>query len=326
MERMRAGLLAVAALGLLVAPALAEAQATAPRRVGVLRASAAAPGVNVEPWLAELGYREGDNLRFERRFAAGRDDRLPELAADLSRRKVDVILAVGLPAIRAAKQATRTIPVVMIAEGDPVKAGLVASLSRPGGNLTGVTVLGPELSAKRLELLREVVPGLRRVAVLWNPADPEKAEEWTATEAAARVLGVELQSLSVRVRADLEAAFEAAVKGRSDAMVVLADALLVSQARTVGALARAQRLAAVFPTSYFVEPAQGGLIAYGPNLVDLSRRAAAFVDRILKGARPADLPVEQPTRLELIVNLGTAKALGLTLPPSVLVRADRTIE
>jgi putative ABC transport system substrate-binding protein len=321
---MRAGLLAVIALGVLVG--LAEAQPAKPRRVGVLMASAAATGVAVEPWLVELGYREGDDLAFEKRFAAGRDDRLPELAADLARRKVDVILAVGLPAIHAAKQATRTIPIVMIVEGDPVKAGLVASLARPGGNLTGVTVLGPELSAKRLELLKEVVPGLRRAAVLWNPANPEKAEEWKATEAAARVLGVELQSLQVRTRADLDAAFEAAVKARSDAVVVLADALIVSQAGTVAALARAKRLPAVFPSSYFVEPGQGGLASYGPNRVELSRRAAAYVDRILKGAKPADLPVEQPTRLELAINLGTARALGLTLPPSVLVRADRTIE
>jgi putative ABC transport system substrate-binding protein len=214
----------------------------------------------------------------------------------------------------------------MIAEGDPVKADLVASLARPGGNVTGVTVLVPELSAKRLELLKDAVPGLRRAAVLWNPDDVEKQAEWKETEAAARRLDVELQSLPVRARGDLEPAFEAAVKARSQAVTVLADALIVGQARAVVALARAKRLPAIFPTSYFVEPGQGGLIAYGPNLVDLSRRAAAYVDRILKGAKPADLPVEQPTRLELTVNLGTARALGLTIPTPVLLRADRTIE
>lgn len=320
------GLLAVTALGMLVAPVLVHAQPAKLKRVGVLVSSASVPGIVVDPWLAELGYRDGDDIGFENRFAAGRDDRLPELAADLVRRKVDVILAVGLPAIRAAKEATRTIPIVMIAQGDPVRAGLVASIARPGGNVTGVTVLVSELSAKRLEILKEAVPGLKRVAVLWNPADPEKEEEWRETEAAARILGVALHSLPVRKRADLDAAFDAAAKARSDALLVLADALIVGQARSVAALARKKRLPAMYPASYFVDPAQGGLISYSPNFVELSRRAAAYVDRILKGAKPADLPVEQPTRLELVINLGAAKALGLTLPPSVLVRADRTID
>jgi putative ABC transport system substrate-binding protein len=323
---MRAGLVITGILAILVAALDAVAQPAPPRRVGVLVGSTSSPGVLVDPWLAELGYRDGEHVRFERRAAAGRDDRLPDLAADLVRRKMDVIVAIGLPAIRAARKATATIPIVMIAEGDPVQAGLVASIARPGGNVTGVTVLAPELSAKRLELLKEVVPGLRRAAVLWNPDDAEKQAEWKETEVAARRLAVELQSLPVRARADIEPAFEAAAKARSDGMIVLADALVVGQSRAIAALARAKRLPVVFPTSYFVDPGQGGLIAYGPNLIDLSRRAAAYVDRILKGAKPADLPVEQPTRLELTVNLATARALGLTLPPPVLLRADRTIE
>lgn len=326
LRALRSSLVAVSVLGVLTLPGLADVQAAKPWRVGVLLASTAAPDIVVGPWLEELGYRDGENIAFERRFAAGRDDRLPELAADLTRRKVDVILAVGLPAIRAAKQATRTIPIVMLVEGDPVKAGLVASVARPGGNLTGVTVLAPELSAKRLELLKEIVPGLRRAAVLWNPADPDKAEEWKETEAAARALKVELHPLPVRARADLDAAFESAVKAGTEGVVVLADALIVSQAGTIAALARAKRLPAVFPSSYFVEPGQGGLAAYGPNRVELSRRGAAYIDRILKGAKPADLPVEQPTRLELAINLATAKALGLRLPPSVMARTDRAID
>lgn len=325
MKLTRRSLLAVTALGMLVSPVVARAQPAKLKSMGVLVGSASAPGTSVEPWLAELGYREGDDIAFENRFAAGRDDRLPELAADLVRRKVDVILAMGLPAVRAAKQATRTIPIVMIVESDPVKMGLVASIARPGG-VTGVTALVPELSGKRLEILKEAVPGLKKVAVLWNPDDPEKGEEWKETEAAARILSVALQSAPVRKRADLETAFDAAAKARSDAVLVLADALIVGQARSLAALARNKRLPAMYLASYFVDPGQGGFISYGPNFVELSRRAAAHVDRILKGAKPAELPVEQPTRLELVINLRAAKALGLTLPPSVLVRADRMID
>jgi len=320
------GLLAITVFGARSAAVLAQPRAEKPKRIGVIVASASASGIAVAPWLAELGYRDGENIQFESRYAAGRDERLPELAADLVQRRVDVIVASGLPAIRAAKEATRTIPIVMIAEGDPVKAGFVASIARPGGNLTGVTLLVPELSAKRLEILKTMVPGLKRVAVLWNPANPDKEEEWRATEAAARILEIELQSVPVRKREDLEGAFDAAVKAQANAMLVLSDALVVGQARSVTGLAQEKRLPAMYPSGYFTDPAQSGLASYGPNFVDVSRRAAAFVDRILKGAKTAELPVEQPTRIELVINLRAAKSIGLRLPPFVLVRADRVIE
>ena len=320
------GLLAITVFGARSTGVLAQARTENPKRVGVIVASASASGIAFAPWLAELGYRDGENIQFESRYAAGRDERLPELAADLVRRGVDVIVASGLPAIRAARQATQTIPIVMISESDPVKAGFVASIARPGGNLTGVTLLVPELSAKRLEVLKTMVPGMRRVAVLWNPADPDKEEEWRATEAAARSLEIELQPVPVRKREELDGAFDAAIKGRANAMLVLSDALVLGQARSVTALAQEKRLPAMYPSGYFTDPAQSGLASYGPNLVELSRRAAAFVDRILKGAKPAELAIEQPTRIELVINLRAAKAIGLRLPPAVLVRAERVIE
>ncbi|HLE65576.1 MAG TPA: ABC transporter substrate-binding protein [Burkholderiales bacterium] len=321
-----AGFLPVTAIGVCGTAVLAQLGAEKPKRVGVIVSSASASGIAVAPWLAELGYRDGENIQFESRFAAGRDERLPEFAADLVRRGVDVIVASGLPAIRAAREATRTIPIVMIAEGDPVKAGFVASVARPGGNLTGVTLLVPELSAKRLEILKAMVPGLKRVAVLWNPADPDKEEEWRAIEAAARTLEIELQPVPARKREELDGAFGAAIKGRANAMLVLSDALVLGQARSVTALAQEKRLPAMYPSGYFTDPAQSGLASYGPNLVELSRRAATFVDRILKGAKPAELAIEQPTRIELVINMRAAKAIGLRLPPAVLVRAERVIE
>ncbi|MGH7320767.1 MAG: ABC transporter substrate-binding protein [Candidatus Rokuibacteriota bacterium] len=302
---------------------MAAAQTPRPHRVGFLHSSLAL-GVSVQSWLGELGYVEGENLTSVSR--AGQDERLPELARELVRSGVSVIVAIGTPAIRAAGQATSRTPIVMVAERDPVRAGLVASLARPGGNVTGITVLVPELSAKRLEMLREAVPALRRAAVLWNPAGPGKSEEWGETEAAARALGLEFHSAPVRSRADLASAFEAAVKRRSEALLVLADALILGQAKTVADLAAKHRLPAIYPSRYFVEPGQGGLLSFGPNLLDLSRRAASYVDKLLKGAKPGELPVEQPTAFELVVNARAARALGLTLPPSILVRADNVIE
>jgi putative ABC transport system substrate-binding protein len=318
--------LAFIALGAPCASVLAQARPEKPKGVGFLAASAAGSGVSLAPWLAELGYRDGENIRFEYRFPAGRDDRLPALATDLVQRKVDVIVASGLPAIRAAAQATQAIPVVMIAEGDPVKAGFVASLARPGRNVTGISVLASELTAKRLEILKAMDPGLKRVAVLWNPADPDKEEEWRAAETAARVLAIELHPAPVRTREELEGALDEALKAKSNAILVMSGALVFAQARRIAALAQEKRLPAMYPASHYVDPAQGGLVSYGPNLVELSRRAATFVDRILKGAKPAELAVEQPTRIEFAVNVRAAKAQGIVLPPAVLIRADRLFE
>lgn len=329
MSLTKTAIVALATASVLAGSTVVEAQPKKVQRVAFLEATTAGTGVtgsSVRAWLRELGYVEGDNVAYEMRFPAGRDERLPALAVELVRSKVDVIVAAGTPAIRAAKQATRTIPIVMVAEGDPVKAGLVTSLSRPGGNITGVTVLIPELSGKRLELLKEAVSGLKRVGVLWNPADPVKAEEMKETEAAARALNLELHSLEVRRREDLEPAFNAAVKAGSGAILVLMDSVVIAQGKLVADLALKSRLPAIYPGSFFVQPAQGGLISYGPHSVDLSRRVAAYIDRVLKGAKPSDLPVEQPTRFELVVNLRTAKALGLAMPSSILVRADELIE
>ena len=320
------GSLGLVVLGAYSAAAFAQARPEKLRRVGFLAASAAGSGVSLAPWLVELGYRDGENIRFEYRFPAGRDEALAALAADLVQQKVDVIVASGLPAIRAVAQATQAIPIVMIAEGDPVKAGFVASVARPGRNVTGISVLVPELTAKRLEILKAVVPGLKRVAVLWNPADPEKEEEWGAAKAAARMLEIELHAAPVRRREELEGAFDEALKAKSNAMLVMSGALVYSQARRIAALAQEKRLPAMYPASYYVDSAQGGLASYGPNLIELSRRAASFVDRILKGAKPAELAVEQPTLIEFAINVRAAKAQGIALPPAVLVRADRIVE
>ena len=318
--------LAFVALGSHGAFVFAQARPEKLKRVGFLAASGAGSGVNLTPWLAELGYRDGENIRFEFRFPAGRDDQLAALAAALARQNVDVIVASGLPAIRAAALATQTIPVVMIAESDPVKAGLVVSVARPGRNVTGISVLVPELTAKRLEMLKAMVPGLKRVAVVWNPDDPEKEEEWRAAKAAARDLEIELHAVPVRGSDELQGALDDAIKAKSNALLVMSGSLFYAQARRIAVLAQERRLPAMYPASYYVDPAQGGLASYGPNLIELSRRAATFVDRILKGAKPAEMAVEQPTRIEFAINVRAAKAQGIALPPAVLVRADRTIE
>jgi len=318
--------LALIALGARGASALAQARPEKLKRIGFLAASGAGSGVNLAPWLAELGHRDGENIRLEYRFPAGRDEHLAALAADLVQHNVDVIVASGQPAIQAAAKATQAIPIVMIAEGDPVKAGFVASVARPGRNVTGISVLVPELTAKRLEILKAMVPGLKRVAVLWNPEDPEKEEEWRAAKAAARHLELELHPAPLRRREELEGILDDALKAKSNALLVMSGALVFAQARRIAVLAQERRLPAMYPASYYVDPAQGGLASYGPNLIELSRRAATFVDRILKGAKPAELAVEQPTRIEFAVNVGAAKAQGIALPPAVLVRADRVFE
>ncbi len=274
--------------------------------------------------LREAGYVEGQDFSLELRASEGNADRLPGLAAELVRLQPDVIVTTGTLAPLAVKQATRTIPIVLAVAGDPVGSGLVASLARPGGNITGLSILAPELGGKRLQLLKEALPALSRVAVLWNPANPLNRAVWAETEAAARVLGLQLQSLEVRGPDEFAGAFEAAARGRPGALAAVEDPLILAQRTQVVAFAAKRRLPAMYGLREFVDA--GGLMALGVHLPDLFRRAAAYVDKILKGAKPADLPVEQPTRFEFVINLKTAKVLGLTIPQSVLIRADQVIQ
>jgi len=320
----------VLALGFLAAASAALGQ-QAPKvaRVGILSSSSSGylEPQSILAHLNALGYVGGKDVVFEYRPAAGRDERLPALAAELVQLKVDVIVPAGRTAILAAKAATRTIPIVIAAEGDPVAAGLVASLARPGGNVTGMAVLLPEVSAKRLELLKEAVPRLTRVGVLWNPGDVDRVEEWNAARAAGRALGLEVESLEVRSREDLRPAVNSARKKRVGALLVLEGLVTGGNPKIITDAAAQNRLPAMYPRRLFVDSWDyAGLMSYEPDAQDLSRRVASYIDRILKGARPADLPVEQPTKFELVVNLKTAKAIGLKIPPSLLVRADRVIE
>jgi putative ABC transport system substrate-binding protein len=272
--------------------------------------------------LRDLGYVEGKNLIVEYRGdPQRREDRLPELAADLVRLKVDVIVALDPPAARAAMNATKTIPIVIRSTGDPVRAGFVASLAHPGGNITGVTSISSELYGKRLELLKEVIPRLSRVAVLRNP--DRSAAELKEMQSTARALALGLQSLEVRGPNDFENAFKAAGKARAQGLITIRTPLINDQRKQLADLAIRYRLPAIYDDRAYVEA--DGLMSYGTNLADLHRHAAVFVDKILKGRKPADLPVEQPTRFEFIVNLKTAKQIRLTIPPNVLVRADKVI-
>jgi putative ABC transport system substrate-binding protein len=312
---------------MLLAPLVAEAQqAGKVPRVGYLEAGflSAHPLEAFKHGLHENGYAEGQNLTIEYRAAEGKPERLAELAAELVRLKVDVIFAVSPPAIRAAKNATRTISIVFAGAGDPVASGFVDSLARPGGNVTGLTLLGPELTGKRLELLKEAVPGVARMAVLWNPAEPTAGAMRKEVEGAARTLGLQLQFLGVRVPAEFESAFSTMAKERVGAFIVLPDAMLHSHKRRIVDLAAKSRLQAIYYAKDYAEA--GGLMSYGASFPDLFRRAATYVDKILKGAKPADLPIEQPTKFELVINLKTAKALGLTIPQSLLLRADEVIQ
>ena len=274
--------------------------------------------------LRELGYVEGQNIAIEPRWAEGKYARYSALAADLVRLKVDVIVAVGGRATQDAQQATRTIPIVMPVVIDPLGSGLVASLAHPGGNVTGLTIMASDLVGKQFEVLKEVVPKGSRVALLWNPANPGSAPQVREAEGAARALGVRLQTLEARDPQEIDSAFAAMTKERAGALVVLSDAILLNQRRQIAELAAKSRLPAVYTLREHAEA--GGLMAYGANPLDLERRAATYVDKILKGAKPADLPVEQATKFELVINLKTAKALGLTIPPSLLQRADQVIE
>jgi putative tryptophan/tyrosine transport system substrate-binding protein len=274
--------------------------------------------------LRELGYVGGKNIVVEYRSSEGKSDRLPSLVAELLRFNVDVIVTTGPTVTRAAKQATVTIPIVFAQESDPVGSGFVSSLARPGGNITGLSTLGPELRKKRLELLKEIVPKLSHVAVLGTSTVSGHARFLKETEPAAAALGVKLQFLDVLDPKDIETAFRAASKGHVDGLLVLSGPILNSHRTQVLDLAMQSRLPAIYNFPEFVEA--GGLMTYGVSTSDLFRRSATYVDKILKGRKPADLPVEQPTKFELVINLKTAKQIGLTIPPSVLARADRVIK
>ena len=274
--------------------------------------------------LRELGYVEGKNIVIEYRYAEGKQDRVPALAAELVRLKVDVIVTGGSTATRAAKEATVTIPIVMTQDADPVGNGFVASLARPGGNITGLSTLRPEISGKHLELLKEVLPRLARVAVFGTSTATGNVQQRREIELAAGALGVKLQYLDVLAPKDIETAFRAASKGRADAFLVAGGNVLISQQAQIAELAIKNRLPAIYERREAVEA--GGLMSYGVSITDLDRRAATYVDKILKGAKPADLPVEQPKKFEFIINLKAAKQIGLTIPPNVLVRADKVIK
>ena len=317
--------------GLLVSPLAAEAQqAGRIPRVGVL-ATRTAGDARLEgllQGLRELGYVEGRNLLVEYRDAEGKTERFPALAAELVSLKCDVIVTTGgTLAAQAAKQATTTLPIVFASVGDAVAEGLVTSLARPGGNVTGLTVAATELVSKSLEVIKQAVPGVKRVAILFKPdamPDSAKKERLKAADVAARALGLRLQIVEARGAEDFDRAFSDMTRARADALAVPATQVFNLERRRLVNLAAKNRLPAVYPNRDFVDA--GGLMSYGPNLADMARRAASYVDKILKGAKPADLPVEQPTRFELVINLKTAKALGLTIPQSLLQRADQVIE
>jgi len=319
------------ALGGLFSPVAAEAQQAAKvARIGFLATNLAASPHMAEAFrqgLRDLGYVEGRNLAIETRDAGGKHERLPALAAELVALKVDVIVAGSTPGALAAKQATGTLPIVFTAAADPVTDGLVTSLARPGGNVTGLSSLTPELVGKRLEQLTQAVPGVTRVAALWQPGGAgERTDRDTlkGADVAARALGVRLQVVDARGPEDFDRAFSDMTRARAGALTVLGSAMFNSERSRLVNLAAKHRLPAVYQWREFVDT--GGLMSYGANLADLNRRAAVYVDKILKGAKPGDLPVEQPTKFELAINLKTAKALGLTIPQSVLGRADEVIQ
>jgi putative ABC transport system substrate-binding protein len=293
---------------------LSPANASDPRMQGLVGA--------FRRGLVDLGYVEGRSFTIESRWAEGRYERLARLARELVALEVDVILAVAVPAIRAAKEATRTVPIVMASVVDPVATGLVAGLARPGGNVTGLSNMAPDVTGKLLEILKELVPKASLVAVLWNPDNPGNAPQLQSAETAGRALGIRLQPLEARTPEDLGPAFAAMARQRAEALVVFADIMLNENRLRIADLATAGRLPAV----YGQEGPAGGLVTYSANTPDLFRRAATYVDRILKGARPGDLPVEQATRFDLVVNLKAARAIGLAVPPSLLLRAEEVIE
>jgi len=316
---------------LLAAPRSAEAQQPdRVRRIGLLLpyiesdSQAQARVSALRAALQELGWADGRNARFEFRYTEGQLDRLPALAADLVERKMDVIVTAGTESTDAARKATKNIPIVMAAVGDPIAAGFIASLARPGGNVTGASLLATELTAKRLQLLNETLPGLTRVAVLWSAANASVVQKVKQIQAAAPLFGVQLQLLELRAASDIEKSFESAAQFGAQAVMTTEDALQITNRVRVAELGRRHRIPVA---SEFAEFARAGaLMSYGPSILDQFRDAAGYVDKIFKGAKPSDLPVEQATRFELLINLKTAKALGLTIPPSPLGRADEVIQ
>jgi len=329
MKRMVLAASLVVCLSLVILSLGGAQQGTKVARVGVLwggDTTFAAPYIDAgRRALADLGYVEGRDFVAEIRLGERKPGAVDRLAADLAERKVDVIIAAGDIAIRAARRATDTIPIVMVAGGDPVRAGFAASLARPGGNVTGMTFLTSELAGKRLELLKEAVPAASRVAVLWNPDNPGGPPDLQATEAAAQSLKVTLQSFEVRKLADLEQAFKLMVNARMNAVSALTDPVTANLGgKVIADLALKNRLPLICDLTEFAR--SGALLSYGPSLLSMARRSAVFVDKILKGAKASDLPIEQPTKFELTLNLKTANALGVTIPPSLLVRTDDVIQ
>ena len=316
-----------AVLFALCAPAEAQ-QPTKVARIGIL--FGASPSANAgrgeafRKGLHDLGYIEGKNIVIEDRYAEGKLDRLPALIAELLRLSVDLIVTAGPAVTRPVKEATSTIPIVMAFDSDPVGSGFVASLARPGGNITGLSSLSPELTGKRLELLKETVPKLLRVAVLGNPGNTATALNFKEAEVAAGAYGLQVQSLEVRGPSDLDSAFSTMIKGRADALLPLGDSVVVFHRERIVNFAAKNRLPSMHGDKAWVEA--GGLMSYGPDILDNFRRAATYVDKILKGTKPADLPVEQPKKFEFVINLKTAKQIGLTIPPNVLARADKVIK
>jgi ABC-type uncharacterized transport system substrate-binding protein len=328
MKKAAAPSILVAVILCIVAAAGEAQQAKKNAQIGFLGATS--PSVELarieafRQGLRELGYMEGKNVVIEWRWTEGKAERLPGLAAELVRLGVEVIVAGGSTSTGAAKEATSTIPIVAAQVNDPVGSGIVASLARPGGNITGLSTLVPEISGKRLEMLKEVIPKLSRVAVFGDSTAPGNTQSLTETELAAKAFKIQLQYIDITSPKKIEIAFREAANGRADAVLLLAAPVLISQRRHITELATKHRLPAIYPQKEYVE--DGGLMSYGVSIVDLYRRAATYVDKILKGAKPADLPVEQPTKFEFVINLKTAKQIGLTIPPNVLARADRVIK
>jgi len=310
-----------------VSPAAAQQQAKA-AKIGWLSSASASSLASaqeaIRSLLRELGYVESKNIAFEYRHADSKFDRLPALADELVRLRVDVIVVIGPPAALAAKNATRTIPIVLYNVADPVVLGLVDSLARPGGNITGFTIITNVLAGKRLELLKDTVPTLSRVAMLWNPQNPGNAQQWKESQLPARALGLQLHSMEVSSVDRYESAFNEAAKARNAALAVAQDALANANLKLIADLAIKNRLPAIYPRGEFVD--NGGLMSYGADQTEQYRRVAVMVDKILKGTKPADIPVEQPTKFEMMINLKTAKTLGLTIPPIVLMRAQKVIQ
>jgi putative ABC transport system substrate-binding protein len=329
MSRAACTLIVMLTLGVLTVAVDADAQRAQIPKIGVLQVGTRAGGAHLfeafKEGMRELGYVEGQSVAYEHRFGENRTERLHEVATELVRLKMDVIVTSTDQGIAAVKQQTRTIPIVMANSTDPIGTGFVASLARPGGNITGNSAMSPELSGKRLELLREVVPGLSRVAILWNPEIRGAVLDYHETEGVARSLRLQLQSIEVSRSDELDRALSAVTTGRAEALIVPAvNPIAFVDRDKIARFAQRARLPSIFGTRDYVDA--GGLMAYGPSVADQYRRAAAYVDKILKGAKPGDLPVQQPTKFELVINLKTAKILGLTIPQSLVQRADHVIQ